>query len=196
MDDGNTSTDGDVKLNDGTYSALFADTSKPGLYKFHVTMDWDNPTTGRIHREETLQTQVGVTPDPTASVVTVAQGTTAGNWSMVVTPIDKFGNYLGPGYAPTIQVGVAGGGSVSGPLADPLQTGSYGINLAGVLANTDPTITIVAGGVTIRDCKLSTCAGGGSGTTGTSSKWWWWWIILLLILLLLAVLLLRRFKII
>ena len=90
--------------NTGIYSTVFADTSSPGPYKFLVTMDWDNPTTGRIHREETLQTQVAVTPDPTASVVSVTPGTIAGNWLMNVTPIDKYGNYLGPGFVPSFQV--------------------------------------------------------------------------------------------
>jgi hypothetical protein len=175
--------------NTGTYSTQFADTSSPGPYKFHVTMDWNNATTGQIHREETLQVQVPVIPDPTASVVSVAQGTIAGNWLMNVTPIDKYGNYLGPGFVPSFQVTVNGGGSVSGPPVDAIQTGSYGISLVGVPSNADPTVTVSVGGVTIRNCNLSACAGGSSGA-GRSS--WWWILLLLILLLLLEFVLVRR----
>jgi hypothetical protein len=193
VDDGKTSQDGDISANDGTYSALFADTTSPGLYKFHVTMEWDNPTTGKIHREETLQVQVAVTPDPTASIVSVTQGSIAGSWSMTVTPKDKYGNYLGPGFSPSFNVAVNGGGSVSGPLVDTLQTGSYVINLVGVPANTDPTVTITVGGTTILNCKLMSCTSGGSVNGNVLSKWWWL-ILLLILLILLIAWLIRRAK--
>jgi len=180
--------------NTGIYSTVFADTSSPGPYKFNVTMDWNNATTGQIHREETLQVQVPVTPDPTASVVSVTQGKIVGNWSLNVTPIDKYGNYLGPGFVPSFQVAVFGGGSVSGPPADALQTGGYGINLVDVPANADPTVTVTVGGVTIRNCNLSTCAGAGGGLGTVLSKWWWIILLVILLALLLAFLFWRRLR--
>jgi hypothetical protein len=158
LDDGNTSQDGDVTANDGTYSARFADTSVPGLYKFVVTMDWNNATTGPIHREETLQMQVQVNPDPTTSAVSVAQGA-AGAWTNNVTPIDKFHNYLGPGYGSTFQV-TTSAGSVTVPPADANQTGAYAISLTGVPSGVDPVVTIKVGKTQIRNGKLSTLSNG------------------------------------
>jgi hypothetical protein len=163
-DDGNTSQDGDVKANDGTYSAMFADTTVPGLYRFKVSMDWNNATTGPIHREEMLQIQVQVNPSPAASVVNVVKGTAAGVWSVNVTPVDKFGNYLGPGYVSAFQVQTSAG-SVSGPPTDANQTGAYSISLTGVPVGIDPVVSIKVGKVQIRNGKLSTI-GKGRGCFG------------------------------
>jgi hypothetical protein len=163
-DDGKTAQDGDVKANDGTYSAKFADTTLPGLYKFNVSMDWNNSTTGPIHREETMQLQVQVTPNPASSVVNVVQGAAPGVWSVNVTPVDKFGNYLGPGYVSAFQV-TTSAGSVSVPPVDANQTGAYAIGLTGVPAGVDPVVIIKVGKVQIRNGKLSTIGkvGGCSG---------------------------------
>ncbi len=145
---------GDAVANDGTYTASFADTSKPGLYKFKVTMDWNNATTGVIHREETLQIQVQVNPDPSSSAVTVVQGSSPGQWIVNVTPKDKFGNYLGPGYANAFQVQVNGTPVTVSP-TDGVQTGAYGITLNGIASGTNPVVSINVGGKQIRNAPLN-----------------------------------------
>lgn len=155
LDDGNTAQDGDLTANDGTYSTIFPDTSTPGLYIFKVSMDWNNATTGSIHREETLQIQVQVNPDPVASDVKTANAGSPGAWTINVIPIDKFRNYLGPGYAPAFQVQTSAG-IISGPPSDENQTGAYTINLTGVPAGVDPVVSIKVGGIQIRNGKLST----------------------------------------
>lgn len=161
-DDGNQAT-GDIKADDGVYTAKFADTSVPGLYTFTVTMDWDNPSTGKIHRTATIQKLVKVNPDPTRSIVTAAKGTTAGAWLINVDPVDKFGNYVGPGYGSAFQVQVTGGGSASLPPADTRQTGKYGISLTGVPAGADPVVTITVSGKEIRHTKISKLKGNCDG---------------------------------
>jgi len=153
-DDGN-SAHGDATKDDGVYSVKIADTSRPGLYRFNVTMDWDNSTTGKIHRIETLERQFKVNPDADHSVVKVAQTTTPGDWVINVDPVDKFGNYLGPGYLAKFEVQVSGGGTVVLPPADDRQSGSYAIKLTGVPAGADPTVSIKVDGHELRNDKLS-----------------------------------------
>lgn len=98
----------------GVYSATFADTSVPGAYAFEVVLDWDDQRTGRLHREERLERHVAVKVDPTRSEVT-REGRL-----IAVTPRDRFGNYVGPGFATSIRVNGASVDSV-----DRLQTGTY-----------------------------------------------------------------------
>jgi len=125
------------------------------LYRFKVTMDWDVPTTGKIHRVETLERQVKVNADPNSSDVAVSPGANPGEWLINVTPIDRFGNYTGPGFADHFSVDVVGGGSVSGSPSDTKQTGAYVIKLVGVPTGTDPVVTIKVDGRVVANGKLS-----------------------------------------
>ncbi len=142
--------------NTGVYSAPIADTSRPGLYKFTVTMDWNVPTTGTVHRTQVIERNVKVNATPGASEVTVSKGSVPGEWLINVTPRDKFGNYTGPGYGDAFNVQVSGGGTVSGGPADGKQTGAYVLTLTGVPAGVDPNVVIKVQGNEIRNGKLST----------------------------------------
>ncbi|HEY6190255.1 MAG TPA: outer membrane beta-barrel protein [Pyrinomonadaceae bacterium] len=163
VDNGDASS-GDKRANDGLYTARFADTSRPGLYRFNITMDWDDPRTGRIHRIETIERVVKVNSDTSASKVTVTN-LGQGAYDIKVIPLDKFGNYFGPSNANPVTVKVTGGGDVAG-INDPAQTGEYIVHLENVPAGADPHIVIVVDGRTIRDTPLSGLPGGG-GTTVT-----------------------------
>jgi hypothetical protein len=154
LDNGN-SANGDVKKDDGIYTATISDTSMPGLYKLTITLDWDVPQTGKIHRVETLQREIKVTVDPVKSVVSATKTGTPGQWTLKVDPMDKFGNFLGPGFTNAFKVNVTGGGTVSGPPVDARQTGAYNITLNGVPAGADPTVSITVDGHQIRNCNLS-----------------------------------------
>jgi hypothetical protein len=154
LDNGN-SGNGDAKADDGVYSVSIGDTSRPGLYRFKLTMDWDVPTTMRIHRIETLEREVRVNPDSNSSDVSVSRGVNPGEWLINVTPIDRFGNYTGPGFANHFSVDVAGGGSVSGSPSDSKQTGAYVIKLVGVPAGADPNVTIKVDGQVVASGKLT-----------------------------------------
>jgi hypothetical protein len=141
--------------NTGVYSAAIADTTRPGLYKFTVTMDWNVPTTGTIHRAEQIQRNVQVNATSAASKVTVKKGNNPGEWLINVTPRDQFGNYTGPGYGNAFNVQVSGGGAMSGGPADAKQTGAYVVTLAGVPSGADPKVVIKVQGKEIRNEKLS-----------------------------------------
>lgn len=85
----------------GFYSAVFDKTEIAGLYAFNAMLDWKDPRTGRVHRIERLEHTVRVKVDRTrTTVVSARSGSTV---QLTITPRDKFGNYLGPGYASAIH---------------------------------------------------------------------------------------------
>src|SRR5205085_9001891 len=127
---------GDQTADDALYSARFADTSRPGLYRFKVTMDWDDPRTGRIHRSEIIERIVKVNSDPGASQVT-ARNQGGGAYLINVTPKDKFNNFFGPSAVNPISVTLTGGGTVAS-ITDPRQTGDYVVRIENVPAGSDP----------------------------------------------------------
>jgi opacity protein-like surface antigen len=164
LEDKGDASSGDKTANDGLYAARFADTSRPGLYRFKITMDWDDPRTGRIHRIETIERVVKVNSDPSASKATVTS-LGKGAYDIKVIPVDKFGNFFGPSNANPVTVKVTGGGNVAS-INDPNQKGEYIIHLENVPAGADPHITIVVDGRTIKDTTLSNLPGGGTGGSG------------------------------
>ncbi|HEX6085764.1 MAG TPA: vWA domain-containing protein [Thermoanaerobaculia bacterium] len=109
----------------GLYSGTFKGTTVPGLYGFEAVLEWDDPRTGKLRREERLETHVTVRPDLRATEI-VASGNTRGVVTFRVTPRDRFGNFLGPGYASRLRARVTGRGSlVQKPPEDPDQNGTY-----------------------------------------------------------------------
>jgi opacity protein-like surface antigen len=128
----------------GLYSATFNDTSKPGLYQLLLTYDFDAPDgSGRIRRIEQLERVLKVKPDASATNVVVIPGgrDQAGTFTVVVTPKDRFGNYMGPGAPGRISIAVNGVGTVSA-ISDPKQTGDYVATITGVPAGTVPDIHV------------------------------------------------------
>ena len=103
----------------GTYVATFNDTSVPGVYAFNVVLDWNHSLTGRLYREERVERNVAVKVNPDRSGVTV-KGPRA-----IVTPRDRFGNYLGPGFASSFTVN-----GLAVTADDPEQTGAYTVTVA------------------------------------------------------------------
>lgn len=133
----------------GVYSATFDQTGIPGSYRFETVLDWDIKLTGHLHREERLEENVGVKADPVKTTVDVAQ-TSPGLWSVTVTPRDRFGNYLGPGYASLIRARLRGEvGSISEVPVDRNQTGTYVFTVRGVPAGTTPSVVVTVNGVII-----------------------------------------------
>jgi len=131
----------------GVYSGAFDQTAIPGTYGFEALLDWDVRLTGRIHREERLEENVGVKADPAKTTVTIAQ-TQPGVWTVTVTPRDRFGNYLGPGYASVIRARLRSEiGSITEVPVDARQTGDYVFLVRGVM--TTPSVVVTVDGVII-----------------------------------------------
>ncbi|HEV2720083.1 MAG TPA: vWA domain-containing protein [Thermoanaerobaculia bacterium] len=131
----------------GLYSATFDQTAIPGAYAFEAVLDWENEHTGHVHREERLEQNVAVKTDPAKTIVETRE-TKPGLWSVTVIPRDKFGNYLGPGYAHAVKARLRSAvGSISEVAEDPRQTGDYTFLVRG--AATKPEVVVTVDGVLI-----------------------------------------------
>ena len=135
------------EVGNGVYANTFDQTTIPGTYGFEALLDWDTRLTGRIHREERLEENLGVRADPAKTTVAIAQ-TQPGLWTVTVTPVDRFGNFLGPGYARVIHARLRSEtGSISEVPVDARQTGDYVFTVRGV--TTTPAVIVTVDGVVI-----------------------------------------------
>jgi hypothetical protein len=134
----------------GVYANTFAQTSVPGVYGFDVVLDWDDPRTGHVRREERVEQHVKVTPDPTASVLT-ATNNGGGTFTISVTPRDRFGNYMGPGYGSIVKATLRSTGTLGnrGIAVDTDQSGNYTFTVTGVPSGQTPSVDITVDGVLI-----------------------------------------------
>lgn len=132
----------------GAYSATFDQTSVAGTYAFEVRLDWDDPRTGRVRREERIEQIVRVRPDPAKTEIAMSRtGTTV---RISVTPRDKFGNYVGPGYESIVKAKLNGAGKLAErPPLDRNQTGTYVFTVTDVPSGKTPDVDISVDGVTV-----------------------------------------------
>lgn len=153
----------------GVYAGSFAGTSVPGSYGFEVVLDWDDPRTGHLHRQERLEDTVKVKPDQSKSDFVTTRGPN-GSVYVSVTPRDRFGNYLGPGYSSLLKATLTGGGRLSGPV-DANQTGTYvyTVNDLPPGLSLSPQLDIVVDGVSFGSAPPLPISGG--GTSSSSGKW-------------------------
>ena len=113
-------------------------------------LDWDIERTGHVHREERVEQLVTVKADPGKSEVVTTRAP-GGLVKIAVTPRDRFGNYLGPGYASVVKATVEGPGKLRSDVpVDRNQTGTYVFTVADVPAGQTPKFRIVVEGVELR----------------------------------------------
>jgi len=120
----------------GVYSATFDKTEIPGMYAFNAILDWKDKRTGQVHRRERLEHVVRVVADPAKT--TIASQRAGNSVVLTITPRDKFGNYLGPGYAAAISAV----GYKSEPPVDRKQTGTYTLTVRDVPPRTKVRVSV------------------------------------------------------
>jgi hypothetical protein len=131
----------------GVYTSTFGATGISGLYNFQVLLDWDDPRTGKLHRQEVMSQNIRVKPDPTSSTMTTTIDA-KGNYLINITPLDRFGNYMGPGWASLVKAVLRSTGTLSrGNPADVAQTGTYTFTVSNVPAGETPIVDITVDGV-------------------------------------------------
>ena len=181
FDDG-TAAHGDQVAGDGIYSNLFTNTQAPGHYHFDFRLGGDAPVSGAFSRQQSMGTTVRikvVDPDDTKLQFERDQN------RLVITPIDSFGNLLGPGYGHLIRVRLDTG-SLVGDLVDSLD-GTY---IQGIDVDWDDPGTAV---VEILDGSIETPIKVGTPRT----PWWpfpfpWWWLLIALVIAVVVIRLLKR----
>ncbi len=133
----------------GVYSAIFDGTTVPGTYGFKALLDWEMDRTGHVHREERLEVNVTVKPDRDKTDVQTTRPD-ARTVAVAVTPRDRLGNFLGPGFASLIKARLFSEGKLlSETPVDRDQIGTYVFTLAGVPGGQTPDIEIVVDGVVV-----------------------------------------------
>lgn len=159
---------GDQNAGDGIYTVLVPNTRVPGRYRFDLQLEWDDPRTGKVQRIEFAEREVYVVPDADETPVTIVAGANPGDYVIQVTPRDRFGNYMGPGYANGIRVVLNGAGTV-GVATDPQLTGVYRLNVTNATA---PTFTLIVDNVVVRgDRPLVPGPSYPSGSGGKYAVW-------------------------
>src|SRR5260370_28320706 len=86
----------------GFYSVALDPATIPGQYAFEAVLDWDDPRTGQVHREERVEQLVAVKADPAKTEIRATRSTDRRSVQITVVPRDQFGNALGPGYDPKV----------------------------------------------------------------------------------------------
>jgi hypothetical protein len=139
-------------VGNGRYTFVENNTSVPGTYRFNVSFDGTTPGGEPLHRIETIEAVVEVLPTPQTKELGTNVAVTdlgGGNFTFVVIPRDKFGNYAGPGKNVRLT---SSAGRVE-KTTDQSVNGEYSIGLAG--ADGDPVIAIAVGGRQVGNKKLS-----------------------------------------
>jgi opacity protein-like surface antigen len=118
---------GDSMAGDGIYTNRYSDTVREGTYSFYFQANGNSSDGKPFEREALIQKYITVNVDPDKVVVTVIpRMDPVGNmhqYRVVVTPKDRYGNYLGPRYGSQITMTTTKG-SFSGGIKDGLD-GSY-----------------------------------------------------------------------
>ena len=143
-----------AEVGNGIYEVSFDQTVVGGQYRFRIDMDWTDPKTGQIKRTETLERQLPVLASAQDSLVTVTRDKDTA--TILVTPKDRFGNFVGPGYSQFFNLQVAGGGAAKLPPDDPNLKGTYVVKVTGIPAGVDPQVKIGFRDLPLREGTLST----------------------------------------
>ena len=118
-------------------------------------------------REERLERVVKVKPDPARTEITTSRGGD-GTVLVQVTPRDRFGNYVGPGYGSIVKAHLNSGGTlVGGTPADRDQTGTYVFTVNEVPTGVTPDLDITVDGVAVGNPASNPGGGGGTSASGT-----------------------------
>ncbi len=172
-----TLEDGD---GDGIYTGQYSNTNQEGIYSFTFMVEGNTPDNGGFTRTQKLTANVRPKPDPSNTDMNVTIADTQGEQARVailtLTPFDKFGNYMGPGYADFIKVDVDA--KLIGDVVDNLDgTYTQKIALSGVFDYPRISVTL-RGEVLVIDQWLIDPP--------------WHWLVLLILLLVVIIFLIRK----
>ncbi len=144
---------GDKLANDGIYSALYTNTKVPGAYRFDISIRGRLPVNGSISRETNITVVTEFDSfDINKSIIKYSDidpqtEIKNANKQLLITPVDKFGNLLGPGKSQLINITIK-----NGDLVDNLQDRGDGSYVQYILADglfSKPVISIDAPGATM-----------------------------------------------
>ncbi len=152
--------DGDRYPGDGIYAATLKKIPVPGIYEIKVVATGEARNGQQYRRERTIQKFVDMVADKDATdkegaIESFQKGPKPrpGVVRVSVTPFDKAGNYLGPGYDKEIKIALSPG-TAKGPVED-LLYGAYQQRFDVDDVSVDPNVVIDVRGVEVYDGPLS-----------------------------------------
>lgn len=138
----------------GVYTAVYTDTVVEGVYLVNVFVDGETTRNGRFTRTFETGHYIEVVPDPSAveasMVITPFLNCTfaGGCFSILVTPVDRLGNLLGPGKDPLFHLPLDSKAQLIEPAIDNLD-GTYEIRI-GFAEEIQENPTVQIGEVSVR----------------------------------------------
>lgn len=155
-DDGESN--GDRKPNDGIYTIRIPDVQIPGEYNFDVVLKQKKTGIGPLQHTADVNTIVEVKPTLSASKKEVSA--MEGGSRLRITPLDKYGNYLGPGYGRTFSIRSAEGEPLDMEVRNENVNGTYEVLLPNVSPDSDRPLQISVGSVTFTETTMDELSGG------------------------------------
>ena len=110
----------------GLFRGFYKETKTPGMYRIDLTVRGVGKNCGVFERTESRTVLIQPKPDKAATAIRATYAPKAGRLALKVTPSDKFGNMVGPGYSGEVRVEVDG--KPLAGVADNLD-GSYGVDI-------------------------------------------------------------------
>jgi hypothetical protein len=142
--DNGQAANGDVKANDGVYSAIFRGAVEEGYYQFAINATGSSVRQGKFQRARRLSVFVRPKAAPTTTTLQVVSTNTlpggAVNVRLRVTPRDRLRNLLGPDYIDHLKI-YSSIGAGDARLEDKLN-GSYEITFRLPSASANPVIKL------------------------------------------------------
>ena len=133
----------------GFYSVALDPAMIPGQYAFEAILDWDDPRTGPVHREERVEQLVAVKADPAKTDIRATRSADRQSVQITVVPRDQFGNALGPGYESKVTARlITKSGKLTGP-TDARVNGTYVFTISDVSPGEKPNVEIIVDRVVI-----------------------------------------------
>ncbi|MEA2238777.1 MAG: hypothetical protein QOC81_3501 [Thermoanaerobaculia bacterium] len=137
----------------GFYAVTLAPASIPGSYAYEAVLDWDDPRTGQVHREERVEQLVSVKADPAKTQIESTRSADRKTIRIAVVPRDQFGNALGPGYESKVTARLlTRPGKLTGP-TDSRIDGTYVFTITDFPLNETPNAEIRVDGVVVSSPK-------------------------------------------
>ena len=174
----------------GSYAASFGETQRSGTYRITLQVEGEAPDIGAFLRRETRTVLVGFgEPDRDASTFTlrpISESATEQRTALDITPRDKQGNHLGPGYAEAIAISLYPGRTESA--LEDHGDGRYTATLV-FPSDSDPTLSVQVSGDPLVHAPLSEFDAADRDSGPTS---WWLWVALAFFLAVVLLLILRR----
>lgn len=188
--------DGDARANDGIYTAVFRNTTKPGTYRFSIEATGQTRRQNAFRRETEVQhhltPRIEIDPRFTKLLLEAVPGGEGRlkRFRAVVKPQDRFGNLLGPGFDRAVAIECSNARALTKGVEEDLNGGYFRLFEHDARSGA-PIVKASVRGEPLPEEFLPATGGGDSGGGGSNSAVSFLLVLCLLLAVALLVALLR-----